>query len=151
MRDALHNFAQEAVGKPYGVLSLFNFLPAKRKGRAAGSSRRPPAPATIFQRLLRKPTETGVDQQQPQQQPQQMQNRGMEEEEFFCSKLVAAGLKAMGVISPDVNSSRFWPGSFAQGGDIDKDGAMLPGWRFGEVIVVDTKTLELESAVLTSV
>lgn len=149
MRDALHNFAQAAVGKPYGFLSLFNLLPAKRTGKAAGPSRRPPR--TILQRLLWKPTETGEDQQQPQQQPQQMQSRGIEEEEFFCSKLVAAGLKAMGVISPDVNSSRFWPGSFAQGGDVDKDGAMLPDWRFGDVIVVDTKTLELESAVLTSV
>lgn len=34
---------------------------------------------------------------------------------YFCSELVAAALKAMGVLSMDVRNDFFWPGSFATG------------------------------------
>jgi hypothetical protein len=129
----------EAVGKPYGFLSLSNLFPAKRTGK----ERRPSL--TLLDRVLRR--NSGPEEGQQEQEQEQPQRQ---EDAFFCSQLVAAGLKAMGVLPADLNSSRFWPGSFAPAGGIDEDGVMAPGWRFGELCLVDTKTLELGSAVLTT-
>jgi len=134
VHEAQRKFVEEVVGKPYGFLSLSNLFPAKRTSQ----ERRPSL--TLLDRVLRRgrgPPEEGQEQQR-------------QEDAFFCSQLVAAGLKAMGVLPADLNSGRFWPGSFAPAGGIDEDGVMAPGWRFGELCLVDTKTLELGSAVLTT-
>ena len=45
---------------------------------------------------------------------------------FFCSALVAAGLKVMGVLPADANDNYFWPGSFARGEQVDKGKAHIP-------------------------
>ena len=149
MRQALQRFVQEVDGKPYGFLSLSNLFPAaKRAETNPGAARR--GSGAVLGRLLRlsvgnkSEAESEPDAGGPQQ-PQQEDNKL-----FFCSQLVAAGLKAMHVLPTDLNSGRFWPGSFAEGGEIDAAGVMIDPWRFAEVMLVDSKTLELGSAVVTT-
>jgi hypothetical protein len=72
-------------------------------------------------------------------------SEGKEHQSFFCSELVAAALKHMGIISPSYPASYFWPGSFAKGGDIDT--ALLPHASYGDEIIIDCRYLEIAKAV----
>lgn len=145
MRQALHGFVKDVEGKPYGFLTLSNLFPSARRSStteaSAAPARRGPG-AFPLQRLFRRKSNASEEEGQQQQQQK-------EGDHFFCSQLVAAGLKAMGALPPDLNASRFWPGSFTEGGDVDEEGMLSSGWRFEEVTLVDKKTLELGSAVLT--
>ena len=143
MRQALQRFVQGVDGKPYGF-SLSNLFPAKRAETSPGSTARRGSGA-VLGRFLRLSIGSKPEAEGGPPPPQQSQQ---EEDKFFCSQLVAAGLKAMSVLPTDLNSSRFWPGSFAEGGEIDGAGVMIDPWRLGEVMLVDTKTLELGSAVV---
>jgi hypothetical protein len=46
-------------------------------------------------------------------------NKG-DDDNFFCSELIAAALKSMGVVHYDYSSCHFWPGAFAENGEIEK-------------------------------
>ena len=64
---------------------------------------------------------------------------GLEQRTFFCSALAAAALKAVGVISPDLNDNYFWPGAFAEGKEIDDEAAQMSYCYTREVLInVDT-------------
>lgn len=144
MRQALHSFVKDVEGKPYGFLTLSNLFPSARRASTTEASAAPArrgSGALLLHRLFRRKSNASEEEGQQQQQK--------EGDHFFCSQLVAAGLKAMGVLPPDLNASRFWPGSFAEGGDVDEEGMLSSGWHFEEVTLVDKKTLELGSAVLT--
>ena len=65
---------------------------------------------------------------------------GLEQRTFFCSALVAAGLKALGVISPDLNDNYFWPGAFAEGGDIDYELDFME-YTLSREVLIDPDTL----------
>ena len=67
-----------------------------------------------------------------------------EYEDFFCSELIAAGLKRMGCLQTEREDAYFWPSSFAQGGDLEK--YMGPGFSYGEEIVIDCNMVEVEKA-----
>eukprot|EP00940_MAST-03C_sp_MAST-3C-sp2_P003071 g3071.t1 len=70
------------------------------------------------------------------------------QEGYFCSELVAAALKKMGFLGRRMANSYFWPGSYNEGGDIEKhleDGVVL-----GSLIVVDCKFVEIGRAVRES-
>jgi len=71
-------------------------------------------------------------------------NAAEEEAGFFCSNLVAAALREMGALKPEVNHNYFWPGAFTAGGEVDE--ALREGWRFGDVILLDVSALELGQA-----
>lgn len=58
----------------------------------------------------------------------------LQRRKFFCSALVAAGLKALGIIPRHYNDGYFWPGSFAQSGELDRVAA--GGYLYGEYRVV---------------
>lgn len=67
-----------------------------------------------------------------------------QERGFFCSNLVAAALREMCVLKPDINDDYFWPGAFTEGGEIDD--AFRDGYCLSDVMLVDTATLELGRA-----
>jgi hypothetical protein len=58
-----------------------------------------------------------------------------QQDSFFCSELVAAGLQAMGVLPADFNANYFWPGTFAPGGALD--GSLANGFCYGSLSVID--------------
>ena len=64
---------------------------------------------------------------------------GLEQRTFFCSALVAAGLKALGVLSPDLNDNYFWPGAFAQDNEIDEE-ARQRDYCFTREVLIDLDT-----------
>jgi hypothetical protein len=72
-----------------------------------------------------------------------------EEAGFFCSNLVAAALREMGVLKPEINIHYFWPGAFTAGGEVDE--ALREGWGFGDVILLDVSALELGQASMSMV
>ncbi len=63
---------------------------------------------------------------------------------FFCSNLVAAALREMGVLKAERNINYFWPGAFTAGGEVDE--ALRVGWRFGDVVLLDVSAFELGKA-----
>ncbi len=65
---------------------------------------------------------------------------GLEQRTFFCSALVAAGLKALGVLSPALNDNYFWPGAFSEDGDIDEEARHMQ-YCFTREVLVDLDTL----------
>lgn len=65
---------------------------------------------------------------------------------FFCSNLVAAALREMGVLKPEINHNFFWPGAFTAGGEVDE--ALVQGYGFGDVILLDVSALELGQALM---
>lgn len=67
------------------------------------------------------------------------------EKGFFCSQLVAAGLQHMGVLRSEYNYSYFYPNSFSDEGEIDK--ALVDGYHYSATILLDTKVLEVGTAV----
>lgn len=62
---------------------------------------------------------------------------GLEQRTFFCSALAAAALKALGIISNDLNDNYFWPGAFAQGNEIDEE-AKLMSYCFTTEAIIST-------------
>ena len=67
---------------------------------------------------------------------------GLHEQTFFCSALVAAGLKALAVLDKNVNERFFWPGSFtSSSGRLDN--LLQPGFAFSAEYDVDCRELEL--------
>ncbi|KAM3578059.1 hypothetical protein VYU27_000159 [Nannochloropsis oceanica] len=78
--------------------------------------------------------------------PRQVKNAAEEEApgSFFCSNLVAAALREMGVLKAERNINYFLPGAFTAGGEVDE--AVRAGWRFGDVILLDVSALEMGKA-----
>ena len=70
------------------------------------------------------------------------------QEGFFCSELVAAALKRMGLLDRKMANSYFWPGSYNKGGDIDKN--LRDGVKLGDLIVVDCSSAEVGRAIKRS-
>lgn len=67
---------------------------------------------------------------------------GLHEQTFFCSALVAAGLKALAVLPKNVNERFFWPGSFTSAsGRLDK--LLQPGFAYSAEYDVNCRELEL--------
>jgi hypothetical protein len=56
----------------------------------------------------------------------------MQLDSFFCSELVAAALQSMDLLPPNLNVSAVWPGSFAVGGDVDKN--LAAGVTYGSFV-----------------
>ena len=69
----------------------------------------------------------------------------LEQRHFFCSALVAAALKAYGVIPPSANENFFWPGSFQSGkkGRLFFETAIEDGFVYGAEMEIDCRELEL--------
>lgn len=99
---------------------------------------------------LKKDEEKGMEKERRKQTPNttthtRRKSKSAEEEAgFFCSNLVAAALREMGVLKPEINHNYFWPGAFTAGGEVDE--ALREGWRFGNVILLDVSALELGQA-----
>ena len=67
---------------------------------------------------------------------------------FFCSELVAAALKRMGLLNRRMANSYYWPGSYVKGADIDKN--LSDGVKLGDLIVVDCDSAEVGRAIKRS-
>jgi len=63
---------------------------------------------------------------------------------YFCSELIAACLKSMGIMYSRRNETYFWPGEFGRGAAIDR--SMIAGACYGEELVIDCKILEIGNA-----
>ncbi|EQC25177.1 hypothetical protein SDRG_16950 [Saprolegnia diclina VS20] len=61
---------------------------------------------------------------------------------FFCSELIAAALKHVGLLDTDLAAANFWPGCFASGGQVDKALART-GASYGPEVVIDCRVLEI--------
>ena len=66
---------------------------------------------------------------------------------YFCSELIAACLKEMGIMLERRNALYFWPGEFGEGGAVDK--SMVEGRSYGPEIIVDCKVPEIGAARVT--
>jgi len=65
--------------------------------------------------------------------------------DFFCSELIAAALKEMGLISSDLAASSFWPGCFGAGGAVERELALHHASLEREVLI-DCRVLEIALA-----
>ena len=59
---------------------------------------------------------------------------------FFCSEVVAAAMKAMGLMMADVSEHRIYPGDFASGARVDA--LLCEGVSYGEELVIDFRTVQ---------
>ncbi|KAF0682421.1 Aste57867_25434 [Aphanomyces stellatus] len=64
---------------------------------------------------------------------------------FFCSELIAAALKASGLIDDSFAASSFWPGSFGSGQEVDRELARHDAY-LEEEVVIDCRVLEIALA-----
>jgi len=69
-------------------------------------------------------------------------------EDYFCSELVASALKTMGFLQRKKASSYFWPGSYNEGGEIERN--LVDGVVLGKLFVVDCKFAEIGKAIRDS-
>ncbi|GMH77776.1 hypothetical protein TrST_g13862 [Triparma strigata] len=67
-----------------------------------------------------------------------------DKKDYFCSELIAAALKAMGIMYDRRNELYFWPGEFGKGGSLDK--SLIEECEYGEEMIIDCKVLEIGSA-----
>ncbi|RHY38394.1 hypothetical protein DYB25_005144 [Aphanomyces astaci] len=65
---------------------------------------------------------------------------------YFCSELVAATLQHLGWLHTNVPPSYFWPGSFAQGGEVETDRHLTPSVALGPELAIDCKIMEVGRA-----
>ncbi|RHY38094.1 hypothetical protein DYB38_006786, partial [Aphanomyces astaci] len=65
---------------------------------------------------------------------------------YFCSELVAATLQHLGWVHTNVPPSYFWPGSFAQGGEVETDRHLTPSVALGPELAIDCKIMEVGRA-----
>ncbi|OQS05401.1 ribonuclease H2 subunit A [Thraustotheca clavata] len=61
---------------------------------------------------------------------------------FFCSELIAAALKYVGLMHTDLASSCFWPGCFSTGGQVDKE-LNYRGAYYEPETIIDCRVLEV--------
>lgn len=52
---------------------------------------------------------------------------------FFCSELIAACYKSMGILRKDISSANYWPGSFS----VDSDLKLLNEARLSEEMQIE--------------
>jgi hypothetical protein len=71
-------------------------------------------------------------------------NLEQDSDSYFCSELVAAGLKVLGVLGSQLNAPYFWPGSFGSGDILDKE--ILSGFVYGPEVLIDCRVVEVASA-----
>ncbi|KAI9988074.1 hypothetical protein PInf_024335 [Phytophthora infestans] len=60
---------------------------------------------------------------------------------YFCSSLVAAAWKEVGWLHTKRKSSSFWPGSFEDGGEVER--LLAPGVTLGPETVIDCRIVEV--------
>lgn len=60
-----------------------------------------------------KSTILGVEQEQKKSQEKEKKEGKAEERTFFCSELVAAAYKHLGLLPQNISTTQYWPGSFA--------------------------------------
>ncbi|DAZ97400.1 TPA: hypothetical protein N0F65_011284 [Lagenidium giganteum] len=60
---------------------------------------------------------------------------------YFCSSLIASAYKHVGWLDTTRSSSYFWPGSFEEGGEIDK--YMAKGVQLGPETIIDCRIVEV--------
>ena len=66
---------------------------------------------------------------------------------YFCSELVAAALKTIGLLDRTRASSYFWPGSYNIGGEIERH--LSPNVRLDDtLLVIDSKFAEVGQSIL---
>eukprot|EP00746_Dinoflagellata_sp_MGD_P162025 gnl/MRDRNA2_/MRDRNA2_89404_c0_seq1.p1 gnl/MRDRNA2_/MRDRNA2_89404_c0~~gnl/MRDRNA2_/MRDRNA2_89404_c0_seq1.p1 ORF type:complete len:510 (-),score=130.62 gnl/MRDRNA2_/MRDRNA2_89404_c0_seq1:6-1475(-) len=68
------------------------------------------------------------------------------EEDFFCSELVATGLKHLGVLKEGTASSSYWPGTFAENNDEHLAHEIKDGCSLGIELLLDFSLAEEGSA-----
>ncbi len=73
-------------------------------------------------------------------------------ETYFCSELVAAALQEVNLLPRAIDSSYFWPGSFACNGEVDKiiSEHVSSGAKYGHEMVIDCRITEIGKAVNSS-
>lgn len=65
---------------------------------------------------------------------------------FFCSELVAAALKELGLIPKNLNAGYFWPGSFARHDEIDTVLEEHTAY-YGDELIIDCRVMEISRAI----
>ncbi|ETW10303.1 hypothetical protein H310_00643 [Aphanomyces invadans] len=65
---------------------------------------------------------------------------------YFCSELVAATLQHVGWVQLNVPPSYFWPGSFAQDGEVETNHHLMPFVTLGPELSIDCKIMEVGRA-----
>jgi hypothetical protein len=62
-----------------------------------------------------------------------------QEEDFFCSELVASAFKSIGILSPDFDTSKVWPVNFEK-----EDTLPLQNAKFGPLLEIDFDLLSMD-------
>jgi len=71
-------------------------------------------------------------------------NFSNKKESYFCSELIAAALKAMGLMFERRNELFFWPGEFGEGGALEK--SLIEDAGYGAEILIDCRQMEIGNA-----
>ena len=160
MKELLVQFVNRVNGCPYGF-ALKKLFPRKHRKSVTATGAAVSGGTSVEKAMKGKDDNIGEGEQQKAMlssgqppAPAGGDSEGEKDESsaktdghsFFCSELVAAGLQEMGVIRPDYNCSYFWPGSFAKKGEIDE--ALTEGLSYSDVVMLDTKLLEVGRAVI---
>mmetsp|Transcript_7811 Transcript_7811/g.11636 ORF Transcript_7811/g.11636 Transcript_7811/m.11636 type:complete len:818 (+) Transcript_7811:180-2633(+) len=134
----LDDFVSQVVGKPYGF-SASKIFPRKNQpsstrgfnigGRLWGSTDDYDSPSS------------------PLPSPKPGDEEGdTHNSTFFCSELVAAALKELGLIPKNLNAGYFWPGSFARHDEIDTVLEEHTAY-YGDELIIDCRVMEISRAI----
>jgi len=140
-------FAKKANGKPYGF-SFSKLYTKKTKAAAAGGGGGNGSGNHVNNGKSDGSSITANGNGVYGEEEEEEEEEEDEGAGFFCSELVAAGLQEMGIIDASCNSSYFWPGSFGKGGEIDE--SLCEGLSYGDVILLDCKTMEVGESRISS-
>ncbi|TMW62683.1 hypothetical protein Poli38472_005301 [Pythium oligandrum] len=140
-RQRLNDFVSSVNGNPYSILGLIHTRGesdrriADERGNKSPATQRqtsPPSPSS------RPTTPTGGRMDSGNISPRSNEAR---KRKYFCSSLVASALKHLGWLETTHSSSYFWPGSYEDGGDIEK--YLAPGVSIGPETLVDCRIVEV--------
>lgn len=118
--ERMVKYVQKVDGKPYGM-SLRKIFGNKKNQSSS------------------KQEEGDLDGKSPEEVLQVNEKEG-----YFCSELVASALMNMHILKDDYPPSYYWPGSFGEGGEVEKN--MRGELRYGPVILLDCKVMEIGKA-----
>ncbi|CAI5702473.1 hypothetical protein KXD40_003351 [Peronospora effusa] len=137
----LEKFIRHVEGNPYSILGILHFtgesdrnmLNNSVSGARAGCEEANDIVSDFGSSVSSTPSPMteGVDLSKPQDAKRK----------YFCSSLVASAWKELGWLQTKRKSTSFWPGSFEDGGEVEK--LLAPGVVLAPEAVIDCRIIEV--------
>ncbi|RLN90593.1 hypothetical protein BBJ28_00007965 [Nothophytophthora sp. Chile5] len=145
--DQLKQFVQRVDGNPYSIFGILHYggesdrqVIAELKSSSGTTS----AAEEADEACCSSSSCTSSTPSHPASPTGEASNRGESQttkRKYFCSSLAASTWKHLGWLGTTRKSSSFWPGSFEDGGDVER--FLAPGVTLGPEITIDCRIAEV--------